>query len=200
MDVEFYGNTASVAGGAVFLSATGIGPTFNGTRFNSNSAQVGGGVFSTGTGTAVTTTQNGDNTYYPTKFIGCTFVDNVADATGGAINTASGRDTFIDTSFVHNSAGVGGALRLAGEASLDNCSFVENISDEDGGPAVSNIGFISNVSFTSFRENKFVCNVQHFFTFTKVNSLSHSLWLKNIGFSILRTETSYAKVFDWSFL
>lgn len=35
------------------LYPTGIGSTFNGTRFDSNSAQLRGGVFSTGSGTTV---------------------------------------------------------------------------------------------------------------------------------------------------
>lgn len=174
-DVAFYDNVAHVAGGAVFLSNTARGLTFNGTRFDSNSAQVGGGVYATGSGTMITRIGNSKR-FHPTRFVDCIFVDNVAHAAGGAINTASGRDEFINMWFERNSAVVGGALRLAGEASLDNCSFVENISDEDGGPAVSNIGFISEVSNVSFEENIFRCEAQHFFSFIEVSSLSHSLF------------------------
>lgn len=177
-DVAFYDNVANVAGGAVFLSATGRGLTFNGTRFDSNSAQVGGGVYATGSGTMIT--RVGDRKrFHPTRFVDCIFVDNVASAIGGAINTASGRDEFLGTWFEHNSAVVGGALRLAGEASLENCSFVENISDEDGGPAVSSIGFISEASNVSFEENKFRCEAQHYFNFIEVSDPSY----KNIDMS-----------------
>ena len=43
-------------------------------------------------------------------------------------------------------AGLGGALRLGGIAYLENGLFVDNISDDDGREAVSNIDFISGMS------------------------------------------------------
>ena len=166
-DVAFDGNVANVSGGGVYISATGIGPTFIGTRFDSNSAQLGGGVFATGSGTKVTGLSPNE-VYYPTKFIDCTFVNNVAHAAGGAVNAASGKEEYLGTLFAHNSAGVGGGLRLAGEALLSNCSFDENESDSDGGPAVSNIGFVSNLTSGYFRGNRFRCEAQHFFIFIEV--------------------------------
>lgn len=170
-DVVFSGNTADVAGGAVFLSATGIGPTFNGTIFDSNSAQVGGGVFATGSGTTVSTDDWENVVDFPTRFIGCTFMDNTANTTGGAVNSASGKDEFFRTSFVRNSAVVGGALLLAVKASLSNCSFIDNISDAEDGPAVSNIGTITNLQDSFFSGNKFRCEAQHYFNFNEVGSL-----------------------------
>ena len=166
-DIAFDGNVANVSGGAVYISATGTGPTFIETRFDANSAQMGGGIFSTGSGTKVTGLSPNE-VYYPTRFIDCTFVNNVAHATGGAVNTASGKEEYLGSSFAHNSAGVGGALRLAGEAFLSNCSFDENVSDSDGGPAVSNIGFVSNLTSGYFRGNRFRCEAQHFFIFIEV--------------------------------
>ena len=174
-DVTFSGNTAAVSGGAVFISSTGMGPEFIGTTFVGNSAQVGGGVYATGSGTAVTleilSSSAPSKVSHPTTFDGCTFVGNSAKATGGAVDSASGEDEFVDTTFEGNTAGVGGALRLGGKASLDSCLFIDNVSDESGGPAVSNIGFISDVVYTYFSNNVFSCEPGKFLEFDQVYSL-----------------------------
>jgi len=153
-----------------------MGPVFHGITFISNSAQVGGGVYLTGSGTSITTVrdQSGSNTqaHNPTTFDGCTFIGNVAEATGGAVDSSAGRDEFRHTMFEKNSAVVGGALRLAGEASLDNCSFVENVSGSGEGPAVSNIGFMSNVTSNVFRGNVFSCDLGMFLVLLKVIPLA----------------------------
>ena len=152
-DITFVNNSAAVAGGAVFISGADIGPVFNGTHLVSNSAQVGGAVYATGSGTTETAGDGGEPEENPTTFYGCTFEGNSADATGGAVDSASGQDKFVNTSFVRNSAGVGGALRLAGTASVENCSFLENFSGDGGGPVVSNIGVVSKITGSSFRDN-----------------------------------------------
>ena len=174
-DVTFSGNTAAVSGGAVFISSTGMGPKFIGTTFVWNSAQVGGGVYATGSGTAVTleilSSSAPSKVSHPTSFDGCTFVGNSAKATGGAVNSASGEDEFVDATFEGNSAGIGGALRLGGKASLDSCLFIDNVSDESGGPAVSNIGFISDVVYSYFSNNVFSCEPGKFLEFIQVYSL-----------------------------
>lgn len=193
-DVVFSGNAAGVAGGAVFLSATGIGPTFNGTIFDSNSAQVGGGVFATGSGTTVSTDDWENVVDFPTRFIGCTFLDNTANSTGGAVNSASGKDEFFRTSFVRNSALVGGALLLAVKASLSNCSFIDNISDADDGPALSNIGTITSLQDSFFSGNKFRCEAQHYFNFNEVGSLDIGSFIQDRpnlarGMSVLRCKS-----------
>ena len=167
-NAAFYGNVANVAGGGVYLSATALGPTFNGISFHSNSAQMGGGMYATGSGTLFERDTYQTMTDYPVTFIECTFVNNAAEASGGAVNTASGRYKFLRTSFELNLARVGGALRLAGETSLDACLFVENMSDSDEGPAVSNLGLISNFTAGYFKDNKYVCEAQNFFSFTEV--------------------------------
>ena len=139
-----------------------MGPVFHGITFIYNSAQVGGGVYLTGSGTSITIIrdQSGAITQVqnPTTFDGCTFIGNVAEATGGAVDSSAGRDSFRKSWFEKNSAAVGGALRLAGEASLYKCLFVDNVSGFDKGPAVSNIGFISNVTDNIFRGNVFSCD------------------------------------------
>ncbi|CAN0496731.1 unnamed protein product, partial [Scytosiphon promiscuus] len=83
----------------------------------------------------------------------CEYISNTATATGGAVESGAGLDIFSNTLFKGNRAGVGGALRLAGVASIDNCSFVENTSDDEQGPAVSNIGIISSISNATFAHN-----------------------------------------------
>ncbi|CAM9695055.1 unnamed protein product, partial [Ascophyllum nodosum] len=45
--------------------------------------------------------------------------------------------------------------------------FIENISGLDGGPAVSNIGYVSNVTTSYFHDNVFNCENQMFLSFNK---------------------------------
>ena len=167
-NVTFSGNYAKVSGGGVFIEGTAMGTVFTNVTFVRNSAQSGGGVHSTGSGTAVTI--DGDSQVEnPTAFMGCIFTENFALATGGAVDSASGKDIFIDTLFKGNKAGVGGALRLAGTASVKNCFFYENLSDLGGGPAVSNIGYMTNVTNCLFNDNIFDCENQTFLDFTTVS-------------------------------
>lgn len=165
VDVSFVGNSAGIAGGAVFLSNTGIGPVFTNVSFVSNAAQVGGAFSMFASGNSV----NGDGTFAATTFDRCRFVGNTAFATGGAIETAAGHDALVMSVFEGNAAGTGGALRLAGTASVHNCSFVENVSVDGGGAAVSNIGFVSEMAGASFSGNAFDCQKGTFLDFEKVS-------------------------------
>lgn len=163
VDVAFSSNTADVAGGALFVSAFGLGPTFSKTSFVSNSALVGGAVSTVGSGNTRDALEvEAEN---PTTFDGCLFINNTATTAGGAIESAAGQDAYIGSLFEGNQAGAGGALRLAGTASVDKCSFVENISGDGGGAAVSNIGFISNMANVSFSGNAFDCQPGTFLDF-----------------------------------
>ncbi|CAB1114887.1 unnamed protein product [Ectocarpus sp. CCAP 1310/34] len=144
---SFVDNSADLAGGTVYVSDTAIGPTFSDVIFDSNFAHVGGALL-------------------PTTFSRCRFTYNRETATGGAVDSASGQDLFEDTVFRGNQAVTGGALRLAGRASLENCSFVENLSDEGEGAAVSNVGIISEISNTSFSGNVFNCAPDTFLNYT----------------------------------
>ncbi|CAN0195481.1 unnamed protein product, partial [Ascophyllum nodosum] len=74
-------------------------------------------------------------------------------------------DAFIGTVFKGNYAPLGGALRLAGTASVDNCSFIDNISQPGGGPAVFNAGTMSNQTDIYFNGNVFFCENQTFLDF-----------------------------------
>ena len=171
VDVDFSGNAADVAGGAVFLSGTGLGPTFSNVRFSSNSAQVGGAVSVVGSGNTKDAVDV--EVSNPTTFDGCLFDGNTASATGGAIESAAGQDTYVRSVFEGNKAGTGGALRLAGAASVENCSFVDNVSDDGEGAAVSNIGFISGMTDVFFSGNAFDCAPGTFLDFNV--SLRHVL-------------------------
>lgn len=112
---------------------------------------------------------DGSSSTAPTIFNRCTFIGNTARGTGGAMEISSGISVLTNNMFEGNTAGVGGALRLGGTLSLDNCSFVENSSNEAGGPAVSNIGFLKDFSNSSFANNVFLCAPGMFLDFIKVN-------------------------------
>ena len=163
-DVSFINNTAALSGGAVFISGTGAGPIFPGVSFVSNSAQVGGAVSSVASGNLVESVYNS-----PTTFDRCRFIDNEATATGGAIESAAGQDVFVGSVFEGNKAGTGGALRLAGTSSMENCSFVDNLSDDGRGTAVSNIGSILKMENISFSGNIFDCKPGMFLGYNAVS-------------------------------
>lgn len=165
-ELTFSGNEANVAGGGIFISATGVGPEITNASFLSNFAEIGAGAFMTGSGTS---TNHGNDS--PTTFKGCRFVGNKAGATGGAIESAVGIDAIIDTVFIRNIARVGGALRLAGKASIEGCSFEENVAALEGGPAVHNIGYISEMSNCHFNGNVFDCKEGAFLSSTSANSV-----------------------------
>ena len=169
--ILFSENTAGSSGGAVFVGGTGIGTVFKNVSFNENRAQIGGGVRATASGTTMTVNTDNKQVANPTTFDRCGFVGNVACGTGGAVDSASGQDVLADTFFKGNVAKVGGALRLAGMVSIENCSFIDNVSDLLGeGPAVSNVGFVSNVSTSNFDHNGFNCQPQTFLDFVKVST------------------------------
>ncbi|CAN0170750.1 unnamed protein product, partial [Ectocarpus sp. 4 AP-2014] len=168
---SFVDNSAGFAGGAVYVSETAAGPTFSDVSFDSNSAQVGGAVSAIGSGNVK---GGGADQLLPTTFSRCRFTDNRATATGGAVDSASGQDLFEDTVFRGNQAVTGGALRLAGTASLENCSFVDNVSDEGEGAAVSNVGVISEISNTNFSGNVFNCAPDTFLNYTSGDPLDEA--------------------------
>ncbi|CAM9289996.1 unnamed protein product, partial [Hapterophycus canaliculatus] len=137
--------------------------------FISNSAQVGGAVSSVGSGNMKGFTDV--DSPNPTTFDRCEFINNRATVTGGAIESAAGQDELVSSYFEGNKAGVGGALRLAGVTSVENCSFVENTAGNGEGSAVSNIGSIVRMVNISFRDNDFDCEPNAFLNFS-----TGSLW------------------------
>ena len=157
----FVGNHATVAGGGVFISAPGEGPTIANVTFLHNSAEVGGGASIPGCGVSLDF-QDGE---LSAIFYDCLFIGNKATTNGGAIDSASSVAAVItNTLFEKNFAKLsGGALSLAGSTSLDNCKFVENVSGLDGGPAVSNVGYTIYVQNCTFSENAYSCPSGNFF-------------------------------------
>ena len=149
------------------MSGADAGPAFTNTSFTSNRAQVGGAVSIFGSGNAKGVEDIAPPN--PTIFNQCQFVGNRALATGGAIDTTAGYDWMMDSTFEDYVAGTGGALRLAGTASIDRCSFVENFSDDGQGAAVSNIGSLWRVANNSFRGNGFTCPAATFLDFNTVS-------------------------------
>ena len=165
-NITFVGNEAGVAGGSVFLSTTGGGPDFSNTTFDSNSAEVGGGVYISGSGTSLDIFED----EFSAMFDGCNFIDNNAAATGGAIEIATGVVGITNTVFKGNKASVGGALWIAGAASLENCAFEENISDVDGGQAITTIGSDFNIDNCNFINNLYDCEPE---TYLDESEVSH---------------------------
>ena len=158
-NITFLENEAKVAGGGVSISANGEGPILTNAGFVSNSAKVGGGVFITGSGTLLDP-RSGE---LSATFNGCRFLDNKATANGGAIQSATGAASFSKTTFKGNEAGVGGALRIAGAVALVGCLFEENVSQLEGGQAISMIGSTLEMENCSFLHNAFDCEPGTFF-------------------------------------
>ena len=171
--VIFQENSAGSAGGAVCLTGVGVGPAFRGVRFDSNSAQIGGAVYSTGSGTALLTSGK----EFPVTYYGCTFIANRATASGGAVESAAGKDLVTNSTFVSNTATQGGAMRLAGSVSLSSCWFKNNRADIAGGPAISNVGVTESIESCSFVNNDVRCNPGSFLDFVQVGFIQEPLLL-----------------------
>ncbi|CBJ33597.1 conserved unknown protein [Ectocarpus siliculosus] len=68
----------------------------------------------------------------PSTISGCNFSDNVAEEAGGAVKTLAGFQNIFSCHFEGNSADVGGAMRLGGEATVSDCAFLDNIAHSRG--------------------------------------------------------------------
>lgn len=166
--LEFDRNRAGSTGGAVLFTGVGIGPTFRESKFVANTAKIGGAVYATGTGTTISV--RGESC--PLTFDGCNFTGNIANSTGGAVESAAGQDYFVNTYFIRNAAEQGGALRLAGTASIVDCSFEQNHAAENGGPAISNVAKTANITSSYFFGNNFNCDPGYFLYFEKVRAFA----------------------------
>lgn len=172
-DVTFSQSTARVAGGAVSVRGSGIGPRFAGLTFVSNRTPIGGAVYLTSSGTTITANQSGVPIENHTWFERCVFICNGAEATGGAIEARAGFVVITNTSFTENTTATGGALRLSSSTSLHNCSFVNSTSDEGEGAAISNVGFASSMVMCSFIDNAFNCKPGEFLDYSEARVVSH---------------------------
>ena len=155
VDVIFSGNSASISGGALYLVNVGDVTDFlmlTNVTFASNSALDGGAIHSIGSFVQVD---------------GCHFEENSAFSFGGALSSASGKDRVYNSVFKGNSAGTGGAVRVAGDTTITNCSFVENSSREGQGSAVSNVGIMRVMTNVSFSRNFFDCSSKTFLEYVE---------------------------------
>ena len=168
-NTTFSRNHARVAGGGVFISGPGEGPTFANVIFLHNSAKVGGGASIIGHGISLDV-QDGE---ISAIFDDCLFIGNTVTMNGGAIESAQGVAAVItNTLFKYNVAGLsGGALLLAGSASLVNCSFVQNDSGSAGGQAVSMVGYTMDMQNCNFRKNDNDC---------RPGTFIHSYWVRYV--------------------
>lgn len=99
----------------------------------------GAGLFNSGDGTVT--------------LIGCSFENCKAMGGGALFNNASGNCIVLGTSFIANqSITVGGAIHSVGTLSLENCTFSQNCTTDDGmGGAV--FGFGASMSNCTFSGN-----------------------------------------------
>lgn len=168
-NISFSHNSATSFGGALYASQMDFGPTLNGVAFSGNTAEAGGAVFFSAVGTYEFGNTDDDGiSMYASTFNGCRFDSNSASSTGGAIHSAAGRDVIWNTTFVKNSADIGGGMRGSGTVYLYNSSFEDNTSGEGGGPAISNGGIMSEMVRLHFSGNGYHCSPDAFMDLDEV--------------------------------
>lgn len=156
-NANFISNTASSAGGALFLADEAGGKvTITDSQFDQNSSDsMGGAIFNSGTLTVNdgsfdgNKAGNGGAIYNATnatlKITGTSFTNNTATDWGGAILNSGATITVTDATFENNIAqgGAGGAIgNPAGDPSsvtISGTKFLNNHSVYDGG-AIGNYG------------------------------------------------------------
>ncbi|PWB84708.1 Ig-like domain repeat protein [Methanobrevibacter thaueri] len=161
--------TAETQGAAILVMSEGSSATITNSKFNRNTAKLGGAVSLAGVGEDSII----DN---------CTFTDNVADISGGAVylwsdtadleiadSTFTGNSavdggavyysshsdlTVTGSNFTNNTANYGGAIENEGygDLAVDNSKFVENEAAVSGGAIISS----GNASVTNsvFNDNE----------------------------------------------
>lgn len=99
--------------------APGSSPIFRNCIFRSNTGPGGSAVISYNAGP---------------QFINCVFIDNYASNEGGAVYCDGGNPQFTDCGFYGNHAHYGGGFAYeAAQATLTNCTFVNNTATYYGG-------------------------------------------------------------------
>eukprot|EP00903_Cladosiphon_okamuranus_P006562 g6410.t1 len=145
----FIGNSAETAGGAVYMSDNEHSDIdFTEVMFESNSAGGSGGAvaaFTTG------------NALESTWFQRCTFLNNRANDSGGAVETLAGRQFLYNCDYAGNSADVGGAMRLGGETFVSDSSFLSNYATSRGLAIAVVSSSHTSISKSSFEGNELYC-------------------------------------------
>ena len=171
--LSFMHNTA-VFGGALYASQESYGLKLTGMMFTGNTAEYGGAIFLSAVGTYSYYTfgsflyEDFSDYYYYTIFSECRFDGNSASSSGGAIHSTAGKDYVVNSTFVGNSADIGGGLSISGTSSLFNVSFEDNKSGDGGGPAISNGGTISLMVGIYFSGNGYHCAPDAFMDLNEV--------------------------------
>lgn len=120
--MSFLYNSAESSGGALYASQLYIGPSLTGVTNLGNTAESGCAVFFSAVGkkSLLYSDSEGAEYYYASKFNVCRFDSNWASWSGGAIHSAFGSDLVWNTTFVENSADIGGGMRVSGAVTLFN--------------------------------------------------------------------------------
>lgn len=176
----FVANFARHAGGALSISNMGSsGCRIRGVLFEGNQAVLGAGAFVADSSAAVSE-EDGRQVGSPINFERCHFIGNVALESGGALESWMAPTLITNCLFSRNAATRGGALHLAGASSVQNCSFVENMSLGNEGPAVlTRTGRKVSVSTSKFVNNTYECEEGHFLEYVPRGKRSKSsvrLW------------------------
>lgn len=88
-NMTFVNNSTGIFGGATYMSGVTVGMRFEAVVFKSNSAIIGGELYLTGSGTAVTEDVYGNPEHSPTTFFGCEFMGKKALKTGEAMDSTT---------------------------------------------------------------------------------------------------------------
>ncbi|MCZ6837217.1 MAG: hypothetical protein O7G85_15690 [Planctomycetota bacterium] len=133
-------NIAQVTGGGLYNESGDV--TLLGCSFSRNDAAAGGGGAVYMTNGAILTADQ------------CTFLDNQANNSGGAISGTNSTFNLTDCTFDQNSAASGGAINCAnGLGSLVDCDFTDNQAINAGGALVHfNTDF--DITRCTFTRNK----------------------------------------------
>ena len=163
-DTKFVNNTAKR--GAAIASFAGIVDLKNCTFENNRStgtgstaypAYYGGGAIYSGQGSY--TGADSKTVYVNTSALtveNCSFIDNSAVTTGGAIYTYYGSATIINSTFADNTAEnyYGGAiLTNQSTVNISGSTFTDNVADEQGGAIYLNYG-TNTITGTTFTGNE----------------------------------------------
>ena len=196
-DSSFVGNYAAHYGGAVY--AVGGNSNVDGCSFENNSAKKGGAAFTAASDYSYIsncifvnnfgidfTSDGGAVNFrnYDNSLSNCTFIDNYAEACGGAVYwLRDGRSDVFNCSFENNHAyslggalfceygadisycsfvnnGVtgfsssAGAIYMGSAKSIENCNFTNNTASSNGGAVYFNKNSEGNVTNCSFADNK----------------------------------------------
>ena len=160
-------NTASDLGGAIFLRGSKNSYVKNCNFSNNNAAEDGGAVYvaefctnaiiSNSTFTNNKAKDGGSMLIFsPTTVLDCSFTNNTAANSAGAIWMQAVNSTIINCSFTNNTASkrAGAVIMTATEnCNVKNCNFTNNVAKEEGGAISWDYNNNGNVEHSYFYNN-----------------------------------------------